>query len=47
MFFFLLAFLFIESETVWEMAATSLRDDVLLDPEECHERASHCSFAHV
>ena len=29
--------------TVWEMAATSLHSDVLLDSEECHERASHCA----
>ena len=27
---------------VWEMAATSLHDDVFLDSEECHEREAHC-----
>ena len=32
-----------EGGTVWEMAATSLHSDVLLDSEECHERASHCA----
>ena len=27
------------------MAATSLHNDVLLNPEERHERASHCAYA--
>ena len=32
-----------EGGAVWEMAAASLDDDVLLDLEERHERASHCA----
>ena len=26
-----------EGRAKWKMAATSLHDDVFLDPEECHE----------
>ena len=26
-----------ESGAEWKVAATSMHDDVLLDPEECHE----------
>ena len=26
---------------VWEMAAASVHGDLLLDSEECHDRASH------
>ena len=35
-----------EGGPVWEMAATSLHNDVLLSPEECPERASHCIGAY-
>ena len=28
------------------MAAASLHHDVLLDPEECYERAAKCADAH-
>ena len=28
---------------MWEMAAASLHNDVFLDSEERHERASHCA----
>ena len=31
-----------EGGKVWEMAAASLYDDVLLDSEECHECAADC-----
>ena len=33
-------------EAVCEMAAASLHNDVLLDSEERHERASHCASAY-
>ena len=33
--------------TTWEMAATSLHDDVLLDTEECHEREADSANADV
>ena len=36
-----------ESGAVWEMATTRLHNDVLLDSEECYERAFHCIFAYV
>ena len=35
-----------EGGTVWEMAATSLHNDVLLDFEECHEGAAHGAHVH-
>ena len=34
-----------EGGTVWEMAATSLHNDVLFNPKKCNERASHCTNA--
>ena len=33
-------------EVAWEMAAASLRNRVLLDSEERHERAFHCACAY-
>ena len=35
-----------EGGTVWEMAATSLDNDALLNSEECHEYADHCAYAY-
>ena len=32
---------------MWEVATTSLQDDVLLDSEELHERTSHRGSAHL
>ena len=31
----------------WEMAGTSLHNNVLLDTEECHEREADCAYADV
>ena len=35
----------LEVEQRWEMAATSLHNDVLLNSEECHKRAANCAYA--
>ena len=37
---------FLEKVEQWEMAATSLHNDVFLDFEKCHERAARCAHAH-
>ena len=36
-----------EGGTEWQMAATSLPDDILLDSSECHERETNCADADV
>ena len=33
-----------ESGAEWQMAATSVHNDVFLDSEECHEREANCAM---
>ena len=35
-----------EGGTVWELAATSLHNDVLLDSAKCHDWAASCAHAY-
>ena len=37
---------FLEKVEQWEMAATSLHNDVFLDFEKCHEQAARCAHAY-
>ena len=36
-----------EGGAVWEMAATTLHDDFLVDSEELHEPKPQCTFSHL